>query len=167
VYTRPRLNLAHYIPLPRKIVFALGADAAYIQTLGNYSVLPNDVKFVTGGANSLRGYGYNLVGVAQPDNPLCSADTPTACVRGGAVMLVGHAELRVPVWGELGAVVFSDVGNVWDTPASVSLGGVKVTAGMGVRYQTPLGPIRADYGFRVRPYFEFGRDFYFGLGQAF
>jgi outer membrane protein insertion porin family len=168
VYTRPHVSLAQYFPLPRKIVFALGAEGAYIQTLANTNMLPNDVKFLAGGQN-LRGYGYNMVGIPTPTNALCLAGQKSSCGAGGTVELIGHAEVRVPVWGELGVVGFTDVGNVWLDPSSLGVDGLRVTTGLGLRYQTPVGPVRVDYGVRVRPNLEFAgwEGLTFGIGQAF
>ncbi|MDB5099594.1 MAG: outer membrane protein assembly factor YaeT precursor [Cyanobacteria bacterium RYN_339] len=168
VYTRPHATLAQYFPLPRKIVLALGAEGAYIQTLAKTSLLPNDVRFLAGGQN-LRGYGYNLVGVPTPSNAACLAGLNSSCVTGGTVELIGHMELRVPVWGDLGVVAFSDVGNVWQDPQSIGVDGIRLTTGLGLRYQTPVGPVRVDYGVRVRPAFELAgwEGLTFGIGQAF
>jgi outer membrane translocation and assembly module TamA len=144
----------------------VGADANYIQSLSSTSLLPNDVKFLAGGQN-LRGYGYNTVGL--PASVCVPGSTANACVVGGTVMLLGHAEVRVPIWGELGGVVFTDAGNVWATPADVGLGNIKLTTGLGLRYLTPVGPVRVDYGVRVLPGFQFTgwEGLTFGIGQAF
>lgn len=167
LYTRPRVSLAHYFPLPKKIVFAVGADAAYLQPLISNALLPNDIRFLAGGAESLRGFSYNSVGVPAPNLAGCVAGAdPSACVLGGTVEAIGHVELRFPVWGDLGGVVFSDFGNVWAGPGDIGFDSLKVTAGLGARYQTPVGPVRVDYGFRVRPQIDLG-GFYFGIGQAF
>ena len=157
-YTRPRLAAAHFIPLPRRWVIALGAEAGYIQTLGNALSLPWDLLFLAGGGNSLRGYNYNQVGVPGLGG-----------IIGGQVMAVGHAELRFPVWGDFGGVVFVDAGDVWARPRDVQLDRIKASTGLGLRYNTPVGPLRVDYGVRVAPDFAVpGWDgFYLGLGHAF
>lgn len=158
-YARPRLAWAHYFPLPRRWVLAMGVEAGYIQTLGFQPALPWDLLFLAGGGNSLRGYGFNQIGQPGPGK-----------IIGGQVMGVGHAELRVPVWADLGGVAFIDAGNVWGRPQDVTLDQLKVSTGLGVRYQTPVGPIRVDYGVRVAPRLEltdWGEGFYLGLGHAF
>ncbi len=163
-YTRPRLAFAHYIPLPQRWVIALGGEAGYIQTLGVQPTLPWDLLFLAGGGNSLRGYGFNQIGQPGPPGP---EGKPR--IIGGQVMLVTHAELRFPVLGDLGGVAFVDAGDVWGRPQDVSFSQLKLSAGLGARYNTPVGPIRLDYGLRVAPTFQFpGLDgLYVGLGHAF
>jgi outer membrane protein insertion porin family len=159
-YTRPRLSLAHYFPLPRRWVFAVGADAGYVREIGSAPALPWDLLFLAGGGNSLRGYGYNQIGAGRVGNT----------TFGGQVMLVTHAELRFPVWNDLGGVAFVDAGDVWARPQDVRHDQLKVSTGLGVRYNTPVGPIRVDYGVRVRPVLEMPNwmeGLYFGIGHAF
>lgn len=163
-YTRPRVALAHFIPLPRRWVIALGAETGYIRTLGGPPALPWDLLFLAGGGNSLRGYGFNQVGSGT------ATVGATQVTVGGQVMAVGHAEVRFPVWNDLGGVVFVDAGDVWARPEDFAFSRMKVSTGLGVRYNTPVGPIRVDYGVRVAPAFaltDWKEGLYFGLGHAF
>jgi outer membrane protein assembly complex protein YaeT len=155
IYARPRVTAATYVPLPRRVVIALGLEGGYVLPFGGTTALPTDLLFVTGGASTLRGYFNNVFPAGQP--------------QGGRLMLVSHAEARVPVWGDVGMVGFVDAGNVWDGPFSVVRDGVRLTAGLGLRYNTPVGPVRLDYGARVWPVFEPGNweGLYMGLGHAF
>ena len=155
IYTRPRVTVAHHVPITRRIIFAVGAELGYTQSLAGQGELPYDLLFLAGGANSLRGYNPLTVGI--PDGP---PGTP------GRGLLLGHLETRFPIWGDLGGVVFLDAGNVWADPGDLNPFDLRVTFGPGLRYQTPVGPVRIDYGFRLRPQLEFGA-FHFGLGQAF
>lgn len=163
-YARPRLAYARYFPLPRRWVLALGAEAGYVRTLGGLPALPWDLLFLAGGGSSLRGYAFNQVG--QPGPP--GADGRPRVI-GGQATLVTHAELRFPIWGEFGGVAFVDAGNVWARPQDMGFGDLRVSTGLGARYNTPVGPIRLDYGVRVAPAFELpGLDgLYVGLGHAF
>ena len=63
---------------------------------------------------------------------------------GGEVLLVGNVELRVQVSGQLGVVLFTDIGNVFAKPADVTLAEVRESLGLGLRYGTPVGPLRLD-----------------------
>jgi outer membrane translocation and assembly module TamA len=84
-----------------------------------------------------------------------------------------NAELRIPVRGVLGAVVFLDGGNVFQTPGDIRLGELRGAAGFGFRYRSPLGPIRVDLGFKLdrRPLptgeLERPTALHISLGQAF
>jgi outer membrane protein assembly complex protein YaeT len=159
-YTRPRLVIAHHIPLPRRIVFAVGGELGYIRPLAGPYLLPYDLLFLAGGANSLRGYEFNKVGQPSPDGTK---------IIGGELMAITHAEARIPVWGDVGVVGFVDAGNVWPRLQDVSLTSFKVSSGLGLRYNTPVGPVRVDYAVRVAPTFEFAglEGLYLGLGHAF
>jgi len=67
---------------------------------------------------------------------------------GGAVLLEGNVELRFPVWGDfLRAAAFVDFGQVWRTEETVQLGQLKWTPGLGIRYFSPIGPLRVDVGY--------------------
>lgn len=161
-YTRPRLSWSHFIPFAHQVTLALGADLGYIRRI-EQGLLPPDVLFRTGGGNTLRGYAYNEVGV-------------NGTSQGGAAMLVGHGEVRFPIHGDIGGVVFSDVGNVWESASDLGFTNLRVSTGLGLRYYTPIGPIRVDYAVRVFPQVDFGfdqgwailgRNLYFGIGHAF
>ena len=87
-------------------------------------------------------------------------------------MLLLNGEVRVPVWGDLGAAVFVDGGNVFERTTQVDVGELRGSVGAGVRYRSPIGPIRLDVGFKLdrrttgtRP--ESPRGIHFSLGQAF
>jgi outer membrane protein insertion porin family len=84
-------------------------------------------------------------------------------------MLVLNAELRTPHVKGVGLVGFVDGGNVFRRASDLALGDVRASAGFGIRYRSPLGPLRFDIGFKVdrlRP--GEGRAVYhLSLGQAF
>lgn len=120
--------------------------------------LPLPERLFTGGSSSLRAFGLNAAGPADAnDNPL-----------GGEVLLLGNVELRFPVRGNVGAVLFADVGNVFADLESVSFEGIREVAGIGVRYATPVGPVRVDWGHLLDP--RPGEDpsrFFLSIGHTF
>jgi outer membrane translocation and assembly module TamA len=61
------------------------------------------------------------------------------------------SEARFPVRGKLSAVAFVDGGNVWLDPWSVQLSDLRWAAGPGIRYDTPIGPVRLDFGVQLNP----------------
>ena len=108
----------------------------------------------------MRGYPYQRLG------PLDSSGNPL----GGEAMLVGNLELRFPLWQELGGVVFVDAGNAYEDIDVMSFGDLRYTAGLGLRYNTPVGPLRVDWGFQLNPDPNANiadNDFYLSVGQAF
>ena len=64
-------------------------------------------------------------------------------------LLEGSAELRFPLFGDFGAVVFIDAGNVFASSFTYRLDDLRYAVGPGLRYKTPVGPIRLDVGFIV------------------
>ena len=138
-------------------MLAARALAGIAQGAGEFS-LPPDQRFYAGGTSTIRGYGYQLVGPMFPHT-----DIPT----GGTAITAGGVEFRQRLYTSWGVVAFMDAGQV-----SASLkplpDDVRVGAGAGMRYYTPIGPIRFDVAVPVarRPG-EDSFEIYIGLGQAF
>ena len=84
-----------------------------------------------------------------------------------------NAELRVPVWKDIGVVGFVDAGNVFNRVSDFDFGEIRPTTGFGFRYKSPIGPIRVDLGFKLDrqtlPDGELERltALHISLGQAF
>jgi translocation and assembly module TamA len=121
--------------------------------------LPADLRMYAGGSGTIRGFAYQSVG------PLDGSGRPL----GGTTMLAGNAELRQRIGQDWGVVGFIDVGGVSggrapDWPDRIGTG-----VGLGVRYHTAIGPIRADIGFPIAGKRDGDADwqFYFGIGQAY
>jgi translocation and assembly module TamA len=119
--------------------------------------LPPDERLYAGGSGTIRGYEYQTVGPLFPDgNPI-----------GGTSLDAATVEFRQRVVGDFGAAVFADAGQ---SSAEVEpfTGTLRVGAGAGVRYYTPIGPVRLDIALPVTPV-PHGDAFeiYVGLGQAF
>jgi outer membrane protein assembly complex protein YaeT len=94
--------------------------------------VPLHERFFTGGATSVRGYSEREIG--DPE--------------GGNVLLLGNCELRISLTRNVGTVFFLDAGNVWSYWSMTDLKDMRLTTGVGLRYQTIIGPLRLDYGFR-------------------
>ena len=139
------------------------------QTL-NFIPLPE--RFFAGGGNSLRGFGFNQAGPRDPQ---------TGFPVGGEALFVNQIELRTPplpfpfVGENLSAVLFHDMGNVFSTAKDMWPGLIKVSqdnrqncrdlaaltpcdfnymshaVGAGLRYRTPIGPVRVDVGYNLNP----------------
>lgn len=76
--------------------------------------------------------------------------------------------MRTPVYGGLGAVVFLDAGQVKESAFRYDLGHLRYAAGPGIRYATPVGPLRLDIGFPLnRPSGLPSWQIHFSIGQAF
>jgi Outer membrane protein len=83
-----------------------------------------------------------------------------------------NAELRAPLFGPIGAVLFADGGNVFARTADLDLSQLRGSLGFGVRYRSPVGPIRVDIGFKLDRRTIGGKlepryALHFSIGQAF
>ncbi len=96
-------------------------------------------RFFAGGARSHRGYQRQRLG------PKDALGTPL----GGEIRSENSAELRFPLWNRLGGALFVDVAQVWRSWDVVLTGGFEWAVGPSISVNTPVGPIRLDYGFRV------------------
>ena len=157
----------HYIPVARRFVVAnrlrLGTTDGFGDLEGN---VPFYKRFFLGGASSVRGWGrFEL-------SPLSGFGLPI----GGHTMLEGSSEVRFPVWGKIGGVAFFDYGNVWGGSWDFGLKDLKYAAGPGLRYMTPIGPARFDFGYQLTPTDELRVNgelqtrkwrMHFSIGQAF
>jgi outer membrane protein insertion porin family len=139
---RNTLSISGYIPLgTRKVVLMLYGAAGYIAQLQDGSETFADRLFYLGGGHTMRGF---------PEESLCSVESPPGiCAYGGNLMVNYKIELMFPIYKELGGAVFSDLGNLWKEPENFSIIALRATMGLGIRYETPIGPLSLDYGFIV------------------
>lgn len=103
-------------------------------TVGNFDALPPDLRFYAGGDRSIRGFDYHEIGEQNANGT----------VIGGKYLAVVNAEYEWYFKEAWGAAVFVDVGDAFIEGFSVNVG-----AGVGVRWRSPLGPVRFDVGFPV------------------
>jgi len=157
-FYRAVLDAKKYLPLPGRRTLAGRLRFGTGDGFGQSDDLPLFRRFFAGGITSTRGYDRHLVG------PLNGGHKPV----GGRSLIEGSVELRTPLYGPLGGVVFFDVGEVRRKPASYSVGDLMFGAGVGARYQTIVGPLRVDLGFPFEPPpGEPHWQVHFSIGQAF
>jgi outer membrane protein insertion porin family len=113
--------------------------------------LPASERFYAGGDATVRGFALDRLGTL-PDGRI-SRDAATIDAKGfpkgGNGLIVLNAELRIPVRGVLGAVVFVDGGNVFGAVDEMDFGQLRAAVGFGLRYRSPVGPIRVDLGIKL------------------
>jgi outer membrane protein assembly factor BamA len=156
-------------PFGNTVLLEPGADVPT-----NHSLIPLPERFYMGGGSSHRGFGLNQAG---PRDPF------TGFPVGGSALFLNNLELRFPnitvpyLHDNIGFTVFHDMGNVFATPQDMtrSLGVwhqphpevcqeeldhktcnynyLSHAIGLGVRYQTPIGPLRLDFGYNLNPPF--------------
>jgi len=105
--------------------------------------LPSFAEYQVGGMNTIRGYDSGEIS--------------------GDKSLVFNAEYRFPLAENFQAVLFVDWGQTWDIEESIDIADLKFGRGVGVRFDTPIGPIRLDYGINEegigKTYFSIGHTF--------
>jgi len=128
--------------------------------------LPASERFYAGGDTTVRGYALDRLGDAA------TLDANGFPLGGNAVVIL-NAELRIPVWRSFGLVTFVDAGQVFRRVDDFDVGEIRPAVGMGVRFKSPVGPIRADLGVKLQPqtFADGSREqrtaFYISIGQAF
>jgi outer membrane protein insertion porin family len=140
------------------------------------SFVPLSEEFFSGGADSLRGFPINGAGPQRPVT-VCSnpSDTSTCTLIsvpvGGEMLAILNSEARfpIPLKKGLGGVVFYDGGNVYSKISFHQFySNYSNSIGFGIRYQTPVGPIRIDIGRNLNPIPGVNATQYFvTLGQTF
>ncbi|MEO6771956.1 MAG: BamA/TamA family outer membrane protein [Kofleriaceae bacterium] len=157
-----------YVPLG-PVVFA--ARARYGAIFGE---VPPTERYYSGGASSNRGFSERML------SPSLTGEVNGSTITvpyGGAGMIDTSVEARFPITMikkmPLGGVVFLDGGDVKDTPAELGLGSLDWAAGFGLRLLTIVGPVRADFGYRLNhkgpmdPEPNTPYAFHLSLGEAF
>jgi outer membrane protein assembly complex protein YaeT len=162
-------ELRHYLSIVNRVVLAVRARGGSIDGIGGTPEtvnVPFYKLYFLGGATNLRGWGRFEV------SPLSEGGTPL----GGQTFANFSAEVRVPIWKNLSGVLFADAGNVWSDPWDFNLNDLRYDIGPGLRYNTPIGPVRVDFGYQLNPIPGLLVDgkpetrhyrFHFSIGQAF
>lgn len=152
------LHGSTYRELSKRFVLALSLSGGAAQGYHKTDELPIVERFFLGGSTTVRGYDQDTLGPKGADG------TPT----GGNAYLLVNFEIRSYLGRNIGLVAFLDGGNVWLKAKDINPGDLKYSAGLGFRYNTPVGPIRIDYGYKLqRQTGESPGEIHFSIGQAF
>ncbi len=195
-FTNLGLQTTKYVPLRSGAVLALRLRGGFIEPWGarpaddplaavppELDEVPVDERYRTGGASTVRGYGENELGQRR----ITTLVGFRIESRGGQALLLTSAELRFPFFWIFNGVVFFDGGNVWERPEDIKpskifsfAGGagyndMRYSGGVGVRIGTPVGPIRFEYGWKIRTprtpdepdLTSKTGEFHFSLGQPY
>jgi outer membrane protein insertion porin family len=144
--------------------------------------LPNNIRFYLGGTNSVRGWYRQELGPKRARTD--SAGFVEYVPRGGRAMFGFNIEMRQELnflIDGFGMAAFLDGGQIWETFRQLDTRPIQFGVGGGLRYQSPIGPVRVDIGYKINPTDDDlnryrGRDFgsawdrlgiHFSIGQAF
>jgi outer membrane protein assembly factor BamA len=175
-FTRLLAQGAYYRQVKSGVIWANSVRAGLIVPAAGEQI-PISQRFFTGGANTLRGFPLNGAG-PQTAVPACSNPSdPSTCSlidvpTGGTRLLIINSEFRIPLTIKkgLGLVTFYDGGNVFhpSPPDNSTHFNYTNSIGLGIRYQTPVGPIRVDIGHNLNPVPGINpTQLFITLGQAF
>jgi len=168
-------QMSFYKPVAPWLTWANNFRLGIAQPFGGTSV-PLSERFFSGGADSLRGFPVNGAGPQRPVTVCANPANPATCTVisvpvGGNMLAIFNSEARfpIPLKSGLGGVLFYDGGNVYSAiNARQFANEFTHTVGFGIRYKTPVGPIRIDIGHRLTNVPGVNANQYFvTLGQAF
>ena len=154
-----RFNFRMYQPLLKKsdlLIFRWNTTLAHIQSTDG-RIIPYIHRFRAGGINSVRGYDWFSLG---PSIRAVTSDDPVRAddylVVGGTESWINNFEIESPFLKAAGlsAVVFFDAGNAFGDPwgqGTITPAGLRFAYGAGLRWQSPIGPLRFEYGIPIKP----------------
>ena len=147
-YARAVTDNTYFHPLYKKLIASTKLTLGYVAEVGSTPV-PIDEKFYLGGIYSLRGYKSRTV---SPTNPAKPAVGEPVIYLGGNKEVVGNIELTLPLLSEVGlkGVVFFDYGNSFNA-TSAAFSDILMSYGGGIRWASPIGPLRLEYGIPINP----------------
>ena len=147
-----------YFPVFRKNTFVASGRAGYIRPMRETVEVPIQKRFFLGGRTTVRGFKEESLG------PRAADGTPT----GGNYMLNLNAELRLPLQYGFNVALFVDAGSVWLNGVPNAGFDLRKSAGLGLRYVTPIGPIALDNGWKLdRREGESASEWHFTIGAVF
>jgi outer membrane protein assembly complex protein YaeT len=165
-FTKEFVQAAYYFPVSQRSVFAVSARLGLIQPQrgAGESAVPLSERFTAGGEASHRAFPLDLLGSLcleegeTLDNckPTLIRATDPSTGKVGAILPIGgrglmivNAEYRFPIFSSLGGAAFVDAGEV-NADSTINFGKLRYGAGAGLRYLSPVGPLRFDVGFPLQ-----------------
>jgi outer membrane protein insertion porin family len=162
---------SYFHPLYKKLIASTKLTVGSIQEVGK--PVPIDEKFYLGGIYSLRGYSTRTVSPTQIQRvmDINNYQTNQQIYKGGSKEVFGNVEVTFPLLAEVGlkGVLFFDYGNSFNTTSTI-FDTMLMSYGMGVRWASPIGPLRLEYGIPINPRTDIDRSsgrLEFSIGSMF
>jgi outer membrane protein insertion porin family len=150
-------DFSYYQPLFWKVVAVVHGNIGYADGLSGKE-LPISERYFLGGPTTVRGYDFRDIGPVDEDGE----------PYGGNKKLIFNVELIFPLIESFKGVLFYDRGNAWGEGDRFSLSDMRQGVGVGLRFFSPLGPIRLEYGWKIdRRRDESKGEFHFSVGAFF
>lgn len=182
-FTKMFLQGNFYRPLPLGFSWSSSARLG-VGWRGASEPIPLQERYFAGGDSTVRGFGQDRLGYVEtererldidgdgtPERPVLETGTlehETLRPLGGESLLILNNELRHRIVGSLFATTFLDAGNVYPRATDITRGRLRTTAGLGLRLDTSVGPLRLEYGRKLdRQKGESPGEFVLSLGQSF
>ncbi|HXF26080.1 MAG TPA: BamA/TamA family outer membrane protein, partial [Bryobacteraceae bacterium] len=158
-------QIGRNLVLARQLTFGIIEPFSIPKGFSAYDSVPLPERFFGGGSVSDRGFPENQAGprdLGTPAGPGGTATPPTGFPLGGNALLFNNVELRFPLLGDnIGGVLFEDAGNIYKSVGDISFryhqrdlqhfNTMVQAAGFGIRYKTPVGPVRVDLSYVLNP----------------
>jgi len=158
-------RLGSHVVLARQTRFGIIQPFSVASDTTPQESVPLPERFFGGGADSLRAFSYNQAGPRDVGTALVPGgpvSQPTGFPLGGNALLFNNVELRFPLIGQnIQGVLFYDAGNVYSSVGNISFrfhqrnlqdfDYMVHAPGIGLRYQTPIGPLRLDLAYSINP----------------
>jgi len=155
-YWKAYFKFQYFRPLIPRLDFGL---TTRLGLCAGFVAIPE--RFFAGGSNSFRGERFDRLG------PTDDAGNPI----GGLALFLVNAEMQFPLFTplrDLSGVAFFDLGNVFSEIRDFRIGGLESALGLGLRYRTPLGPVRLEMAWKLNAPDRRGRPlFFFTIGNVF
>jgi outer membrane protein insertion porin family len=160
-FAKAVLNNRFYKHIVGDLVFRNSIELGEIAAIGGYPIPPSE-RFYLGGPNNMKGYNLFLLGPSVSSYPDPNVATQ-AIPLGGVAESFGLFELEYPLVKDAGLkmVGFYDIGNTWDPFPGFGNLDLRMDIGLGIRWFSPIGPLRFEWGFPLgnrgdpSPVFEF------------
>jgi len=157
-FLKTEVGASHYWPMDPEDRLVLAARVRWGSIVGaNRESIPANERYYAGGGSSLRGYKYRTVSPLDGRDPI-----------GGRSVLEGSFEVRRSITESIGIVTFLDAGAAFDSEYPDFGESVRYGAGLGLRYFSPIGPIRFDVAVPInKRSIDSTYELYLSIGQAF